>query len=268
MTLSEFSLTIFIVAYCSGVLGVLTGLGGGVIIVPVLMMAFKIDVRLAMAVSLVSVMATSSGAAIAFRRKNYTNIRLGIFLESTAVAGAIVGALLVHVLPVRVIAVTFGIVLLIAAAISLKTLKDRRYTAISHPWARTLRLDTPEYHVYRVPAGLGIMTMAGMLSGLLGIGSGAFKVIALDLAMGLPYKAATSTSNFMLGITATAGAGIYLASGYVNQILVFPTMLGMLFGAWTGAKIFMLSKPEKLRVIFDILVLCLAAQMIYKGVAL
>lgn len=138
------------------------------------------------------------------------------------------------------------------------------HKAASHPWAKALKFEK-SYHVYNVPLGLGLMTLAGGLSGLLGIGSGAFKVLALDLAMGLPYKVSTSTSNFMLGMTAAASAGIYLAGGYINPLVTFPVMLGVLCGALSGVKIFEASKPETLRMIFCTVLLLLALQMIAKG---
>lgn len=275
MNFFEFYLLIFIFAYLAGLLGSMTGLGGGIVLVPVLVLFFKMDMHVAMGASLVSVIATSSGAGISYIKKNLTNIRLAMFLESGAVIGAICGALLLYVVPINIISIIFGCILIFAIICTLRT-RSNQVSKKSHPWARGLQLEgkymtaggLQDYHIKRVPLGLGLMSVAGLLSGLLGIGSGAFKVLALDLAMGVPYKVATSTSNFMLGMTATASAGIYLASGYINPIVAAPVMLGVLLGAWHGVIIFMHTKPKTLRFIFSFVVFILALQMIYKGFTL
>jgi len=275
MTVIAFTMALFCVSYVAGLFGALTGLGGGIVIVPVLVLLFKIDIRLAMGASLLSVMATSSGAALTFLKHHYTNVKVGMFLETGAIVGAIVGALLVKVVPVGLISIIFGLVLISSIWISLKHHRGHPSTKPSHPWAVRLGLDGhyytdqhehKSYNIYRVPLGLSLMTVAGGLSGLLGIGSGALKVLALDLAMGLPYKVSTSTSNFMIGMTASASMGVYLTSGYISPELAFPVMLGVLMGAFTGSRILVLANVKMLRMLFDTVVLLLAIQMIYKGI--
>jgi len=272
MTNLEFSFALFFVAYFAGLIGALTGLGGGVILVPILVILFKIDLRYAMGASLVSVIATSSGAALTFMQHHYTNLKIGMFLEIGAVLGALIGALLVKFIPTPIISIIFGIVLLLSILLSLK--RHEAVTAkTSHPWAKYLSLEghhltqtgLQKYPVFRVPLGFSLMTLAGALSGLLGIGSGALKVLSLDLAMGLPYKVATSTSNFMIGMTAAASAGIYLSSGYIYPEIIFPVVLGVLIGALMGSKILIQAKPKRLRILFSIIIFFLALQMMYKG---
>lgn len=272
MTNLEYTFALFIVAYFAGLIGALTGLGGGVIIVPVLVILLKIDLKYAMGASLIAVIATSSGAALTFIRHHYTNLRIGMFLETGAILGAIVGAVLVKYLPTSIISIIFGLVLLLSIWTSLKR-HETNSAKPSHPWAKTLSLEgkylshtgLKSYSVFRVPIGFSLMTIAGALSGLLGIGSGALKVLALEQAMGLPYKVATSTSNFMIGMTAAASAGIYFSSGYIYPEIAFPVLIGVLIGSFTGSKILIKAKPENLKILFSIIILFLALQMIYKG---
>lgn len=275
----EFTLILFAIAYFAGVIGALTGLGGGVIIVPALVIFFKIDLRYAIGASLISVIATSSGAALTFMRQHYTNLKIGMFLEVGAILGAMLGAILIHYLPLPIIAIIFGIVLLVSIGLSLRRTKEqvsvqreqilppsklRRFLSLSGQFQSEKGLET--YQIVRLPLGFGLMTLAGILSGLLGIGSGALKVLSLDLAMGLPYKVATSTSNFMIGMTAAASAGIYFSKGYIDPEMTFPTMLGVLLGAMTGSRILISAKPERLRILFAFIIFVMAIQMIYKGI--
>src|SRR5439155_1067003 len=193
----------------------------------------------------VSVIATSSGAAAAYVKEGYSNIRVGMFLEIATTFGAVAGAFLALLVPASAVAVTFGVVLLISAYLSSRAKDEPPETASPDPLAVRLRLDstypTPEglrpYHVHRIPLGFGLMVVAGMLSGLLGIGSGAFKVLAMDQAMRIPFKVSTTTSNFMIGVTAAASAGIYLARGYIDPGLAMPVMLGVLLGSLLGARV-------------------------------
>lgn len=269
----EFTLAIFLVSGIAGFLGALTGLGGGVIITPVLSLLFGVDIRYAIGASLVSVIATSSGAAAAYVREGLSNIRIGMFLEIATTLGAICGAFLSARTPTAVLAVIFGIVLLYSAYISSRPQMEHQGPDRSDPLAVRLRMDasypTPtglkSYHVSRVKTGFGLMFGAGTLSGLLGIGSGALKVIAMDQAMRLPFKVSTTTSNFMIGVTAAASAGVYLSRGYINPPLAMPVMLGVLFGSMLGARKLVEARTKLLRYIFGIVVAIMAIEMIYGG---
>lgn len=257
MTNIEFSFVLFLIAYFAGLIGALTGLGGGVILVPVLVLLLNIDLKYAMGTSLISVIATSSGAALTFMNNHYTNLKIGMFLEVGAILGAIVGALLIKYMPTAIISIIFGIVLLLSAWLSLTHHKAKPPKAIHPP--KNL------YTILRTPIAFILMTIAGGLSGLLGVGSGALKVLSLELVMGLPYKVATSTSNFMIGMTASASVGIYLSAGYIYPEIAFPVLIGVLIGSFIGSKILIRANPEKLKILFVIIIFFLAVQMIYKG---
>jgi uncharacterized membrane protein YfcA len=256
----------------AGLLGSLTGLGGGVVIVPLLALVFKVDFRYAVGASLVSVIATSSGAAAAFVRDGYTNVRVGMFLEVATTIGAVLGAWLAGLISTSALAVVFGLVLLYSAWLSSRP-RPEHVVETPDPLAARLRLDgtypTPEgvrhYHVQHVPLGFGLMLGAGALSGLLGIGSGAVKVLAMDQAMCLPFKVSTTTSNFMIGVTAAASAGIYLARGYIDPGIAMPVVLGVLAGATLGARLLHGAEPRSLRILFSVLIAALAVEMIYNG---
>lgn len=273
MTLLVFSLLVAAGAFTAGLLGSLTGLGGGVVVVPLLTLAFGVDIRYAIGASLVSVIATSSGAAVAYVREGFTNIRVGIFLEVATTLGALVGAWLAGLLSPSFIGVVFGLVILWSAWRSSHRIEEHVTTAPPAPLAARLRLDswypTPEgprrYTVHRVPLGFSVMLVAGTLSGLLGIGSGVVKVLAMDQAMRLPFKVSTTTSNFMIGVTAAASAGVYLHRGYIDPTIAFPVMLGVLAGALVGARILTGAKPALLRKLFTAVLVVVAVQMIYKG---
>jgi uncharacterized protein len=269
----EFSLLLLIVSYAAGLVGALTGLGGGVVLVPTLVLLFGVDIHYAMGASLISVIATSSGAAVAFVREGYTNLRIAMFLEMAAVVGAVAGALLAAHLDASTIAVIFGGVLALSSYFSFTRREEAESERASHPWAVRLGLagsypteaGPRDYHVQHVPAGAGLMALAGALSGLLGIGAGAVKVLAMDQAMRLPYKVSTATSNFVIGITAAASAGVYFTRGYVDPGLTMPVMLGVLLGALTGARVMVGTTGRGLRILFSIVILVLAAEMIYQG---
>jgi len=212
----EFTILTGLSSLVAGLLGSLTGLGGGVVIVPLLTLVFGVDIRYAIGASLVSVIATSSGAAAAYVKEGYSNIRIGMFLEIATTLGALAGASVAARLPTSVIAVVFGLVLIYSAYLSGRPQAERISDDPPDRLATLLRMDgsypTPggpqTYHVHAIPAGFGLMFVAGMLSGLLGIGSGAVKVLAMDQAMRLPFKVSTTTSNFMIGVTAAASAGV------------------------------------------------------------
>ncbi|HEY6444696.1 MAG TPA: sulfite exporter TauE/SafE family protein [Candidatus Acidoferrales bacterium] len=270
----EFTLLIAAGSFLAGLLGSLTGLGGGVIIVPLLTLAFGVDIRYAIGASLVSVIATSSGAAAAYLKEGFSNIRVGMFLEVATTIGAVCGAYLATRIPTAAIAIIFGIVLLYSAWISVKPEDEVPNQGQTGPLARVLRLDgnypTPQgtmtYHVTGVPVGFSLMYVAGVLSGLLGIGSGAVKVLAMDRAMKIPFKVSTTTSNFMIGVTAAASAGIYLHRGYIDPGLAMPVMLGVLLGALLGARILPGAKVKTLRIVFAVAIAAVAIEMIVKGV--
>jgi uncharacterized membrane protein YfcA len=273
-TTLSFTLLIGAGALLAGMLGALTGLGGGVVIVPLLTLVFKIDLRYAIGASLVSVIATSSGAAAAYVREGYSNIRIGMFLEIATTFGALTGAFLAARVPTTVIAVIFGLVLLYSAYLSSRRHEDPDEQDAPDPIATRLKLDgsypTPDgpkrYHVYNVPTGFSLMFVAGVLSGLLGIGSGAVKVLAMDQFMRIPFKVSTTTSNFMIGVTAAASAGIYLRRGYIDPGLAMPVMLGVLTGSMLGARILIHTKVGVLRLVFSVVIVALAAEMIYNGI--
>ncbi len=273
MNALEFSALVWTGSFVAGFLGSLTGLGGGVVIVPLLTLVFGVDIRYAIGASLVSVIATSSGAAAAYVKEGYSNIRVAMFLEIATTVGALAGALLAHVIPTEAISVIFGLVLIQSAYLSTRPRREPPPAARPGAWAARLRLDssfpTPEgpraYHVERVPLGFGLMGIAGVLSGLLGIGSGAMKVVAMDRAMRLPFKVSTTTSNFMIGVTAAASAGIYLSRGYIEPGLAMPVMLGVLTGSLLGARRLAGAKTRALRIVFGAVVGVLAVEMIYNG---
>lgn len=273
MTVLAFTVLVAFGAFAAGLLGSLTGLGGGIVIVPLLTTVFGIDIRYAIGASLVSVIATSSGAAAAYVREGYTNVRVGMFLEVATSLGAIFGAYLAGVVPTSALAILFGLVLLYSAYRSARPLATHGPSLESDPLAVRLRLASTypvegrlqHYGVRRVKTGWFLMLMAGLLSGLLGIGSGAVKVLAMDQAMRLPFKVSTTTSNFMIGVTAAASAGLYLSRGYIDPAIAFPVMLGVLAGALFGARLLTRARSGALRVIFSVVVVVLAAEMLYKG---
>lgn len=274
MTVLTLTILIALGAFAAGLLGSLTGLGGGVVIVPMLTLLFGVDLRYAVGASLVSVIATSSGAAAAYVREGYTNVRIGMLLEVATTIGAMVGAFLAGLIATRWIAVVFGLVLLHSAWVSSRQKEEHATDAPPDRLAQRLRLDstypTPggltAYRVHNVPGGFLLMGVAGLLSGLLGIGSGALKVLAMDRAMRLPFKVSTTTSNFMIGVTAAASAGIYLSRGYIDPTLAMPVMVGVLAGATFGARVLHRAAPRALRLLFGAVIIVMGAQMLYSGI--
>ena len=273
MTVLEFSLLVWLGAFAAGFLGALTGLGGGVVITPLLTLGFGVDIRYAIGASLISVIATSSGAAAAYVKEGYSNIRIGMFLEVSTTVGALVGAFLAGIASAAAIAVVFGLVLLYSAYLAERPRPETTAAEPPDRLASFLRLHgsypTPDgpraYHVRHVPAGFALMFVAGVLSGLLGIGSGAVKVLAMDQIMRIPFKVSTTTSNFMIGVTAAAGAGVYLRRGYIDPGLAMPIVLGVLPGAMAGSRVLVGAKIRRLRLVFSIVVAVLGFEMLYKG---
>lgn len=271
----QLSLLLVAGAFLAGLLGSLTGLGGGVVIVPLLTLVFDVDMRYAIGVSLLAVIATSSGAAAAYVREGYANVRLGMLLETATTAGALTGAMLAIGTSANVIAVIFGIVLAYSAYQSWKgvpqDVSDSQPDALASWLQLNSTFPTPTgpqaYTVHAVPMGLGLMYVAGVLSGLLGIGSGSVKVLAMDRAMRVPFKVSTTTSNFMIGVTAAASAGVYLHRGYLDPGLAMPIVLGVLGGATLGARLLAHGRPETLRAVFALVIAAVAIQMIAGGFA-
>jgi uncharacterized protein len=269
-----FDILVAIGSVLAGIVGALIGLGGGVIITPLLVLAFGVDIRYAMGAALCSVIATSSGAAAAYLRDGISNMRIGLFLCVATTIGAVCGAQLAVVLDPAVLSIIFGVALLATVLLSLRKKKDLGSAEASDPLAVKLRLPgtmpapggrTP-YAVYHVFPGFCVMWVAGVLSGLLGIGSGAFKVVAMDQIMRIPFKVTTATSNFMIGVTAAASVGVYLQRGYLDPALVAPVALGVLAGAFMGAKLLAGAPVKLLKVIFLTAVSVIAVQMIARGV--
>jgi hypothetical protein len=272
MNVLEFSALIGLGSLLAGFLGALTGLGGGVVVVPMLALLFHVDIRYAIGASLVSVIATSSGAAAAYVRDGYSNIRIGMFLETATTAGALAGVGIALYVSSSAIAIVFGVVLLCSAYLSSRHYVDGAVP--SSKLAKRLRLHgaypgpngKESYNVTGVPAGYGLMFVAGALSGLLGIGSGAVKVLAMDRAMKIPFKVSTTTSNFMIGVTAAASAGLYLHRGYIAPGLAMPVMLGVLAGSLLGARVLVRARVKVLRYLFAAVIVVLGFEMIYKGI--
>lgn len=272
MNTLDFSGLIFLSSVLAGLLGALTGLGGGVVIVPVLTLLFHVDIRYAIGASLVSVIATSSGAAAAYVREGFSNIRIGMFLEIATTLGALVGAYLTVIVSTRAIGIIFGAVLLYSAYASLQGHPEEAHR---EPNALALKLNLQGsypgrhglegYVAQNVPGGFSLMFVAGALSGLLGIGSGAVKVLAMDRAMRLPFKVSTTTSNFMIGVTAAASAGIYLSRGYISPGLAMPVMLGVLLGSLTGSRLLAKAEVRTLRLVFAAVIVLLGFEMIYNS---
>jgi hypothetical protein len=274
MTAWEFTALVWILSTLAGFLGALTGLGGGVIVVPALTLALGVDMKYAIGASLVSVIATSSGAAAAYVREGFSNIRIGMFLEIATTLGAIFGAFLASRVSTHALAIVFGLVLVQAAYQSFKAPPGGDVLVESDALARRLRFSgsypvgdkQQHYGARNVPAGFSLMFGAGALSGLLGIGSGAVKVIAMDRAMKIPFKVSTTTSNFMIGVTAAASAGLYLSRGFIDPRVAMPVMLGVLGGALLGAKVLVNANVRVLRMVFAFVVLTLAIEMMVNGI--
>lgn len=269
-------LAIFSVSVAAGLLGALAGVGGGILVIPALTILFGIDIRLAIGASIVSVIATSSGAAAAYVRDRLTNLRVGMFLEIATTSGAIVGALLTAVVAPTLLYVLLGVILLVSAAAQLSRVGEelppaRTATGLASRLGLTdsyfdyrMQREVP-YAASRIPIGFAVMAVAGVVSGLLGIGSGALKVIAMDGAMRLPMKVSSATSNFMIGVTAAASAGIYIARGDVDVAVASPVALGVLAGAFIGARILGRLTNRTVRLIFVPVLAAIGLETILRG---
>jgi Sulfite exporter TauE/SafE. len=274
-----FALELFLIAILAGFLGSLLGLGGGIIITPVLTLLFHLDIKYAIGASIITVIATSSGSAIAYIRDRVTNVRVGMFLEIGTTLGAITGAFLAALINPKFLYIIFGLFLLFSAVMMLRKAKNELPQNVKpHPMAKKLGLDgeyydkvldkNVEYNVTGVFGGLGMMYGAGLLSGLLGIGSGIFKVTAMDLYMKLPMKVSSATSNFMMGVTAAASAGVYFLKGNIDPKIAAPVALGVLMGATIGTRVMQRLRSKTLRLIFIPVLVIVSVQMVIKGVGI
>jgi len=261
-----FTLLVFTASLGAGLFGSLLGLGGGIIVVPVLTFLFHIDIRYAIGASIVSVIATSSGAAAAYVRERLANLRVAMFLEVATVSGALTGAFLAGVLGGRWLLLFFGSAVILS---SLGMLRGHAWPAgraeRRDPWADRLRLHGATYEVQGTRAGLALMYVAGAVSGLLGIGAGALKVPALDLAMRLPIKVSSATSNLMIGVTAAASAGVYFARGDIDPFVAAPVAAGVLLGALAGSRLLPRIQGGVLRFAFVLVLFWIGAQMIARS---
>jgi uncharacterized membrane protein YfcA len=268
-----YELLLFAISIGAGFLGSLLGIGGGMIIIPVLTLLLHIDIRYAIAASLISIVATSSGAAASFLKDHLTNLRVAVLLEIGTVSGAMVGFLISKHIQSSALYLIFGIFLLFSTLMMLRKRGDS-LSHTDHPWSTKLRLASSypdasgapiSYAVENVPAGLLLMFFAGCMSALLGIGSGILKVLAMDGAMKLPMKVSSATSNFMIGVTATASAGAYLIEGDVHPQIAAPVAVGIIVGSYVGARAMIGMQPKLIRQIFIVVLTIVSVQMILKG---
>jgi uncharacterized protein len=272
-----FLVIVFFASMAAGAIGALVGLGGGVLVVPVLTIGFGIDIRLAIGASIVSVIATSSGAGATLLKDGLTNVRVATFLQVATASGAIAGALIAPHVATKLLFLLFGGILLVSAALMVRKVgNDGAGDFPEDPLAARLRLSgtMPSknglvwYPVTGVWPGFGMMIAAGVISGLLGIGSGALKVLAMDTAMRLPIKVSSATSNFMIGVTAAASAGIYFWRGEVLPLVAAPVALGILSGSIFGARALVRFRSSTVRIVFIIVLALTALNMIAKGLGL
>jgi uncharacterized membrane protein YfcA len=271
-----FVIAVGAISLIAGFLGSLLGLGGGLIVVPALTLLLHIDIRLAIGASIVSVIATSSGAAAAYVRDRLANIRVAMFLELGTTLGAITGAYLAGILHARFLFILFGLILAYSAFAMLRGRKRGEEEVIPGSWTRVLRLRSSyfddaageeiAYQPVRARMGLALMYIAGTVSGLLGIGSGALKVPAMDLAMELPIKVSTATSNFMIGVTAAASAGVYFSRGQIDPFIAAPVAIGVLVGAFAGSHTLGRIGSRAVRMVFVAVLVIVALQMLIQGV--
>jgi uncharacterized membrane protein YfcA len=277
MTPLDFVVSLALVSIAAGVLGSLIGLGGGVIVVPVLTLLYHVDIRLAIGASIVSVIATSSGAAAAYVREKMTNLRAGMFLEIATTTGAVSGAYLTTILPQRALFILFGVVLGYSSIATFRKRHKADPLTVSHDRIANYfdlhgsYFDQAEqreisYKVVGTKPGLGMMYVAGLVSALLGIGSGALKVPAMDVAMHLPMKVSSATSNFMIGVTAAASAGVYFVRGQIDPLIAAPVAAGVLVGATFGAKVLGRITSKAVRLVFVVVLVVISLEMLQKGI--
>lgn len=269
-----YSFALLIISITAGLFGSLLGLGGGIIVVPALTLLFGVNIKYAVAASLISIIATSSGAAASFLKDHLTNLRLAVFLELGTVAGALTGFFISSKIESNWLFLLFGVFLLFSALMMFQNKIDE-HSEKDHPWSKKLKLSGSYYDealkknfykIENVPFGISVMYFAGILSALLGIGSGIFKVMAMDKAMKVPLKVSSATSNFMIGVTASASAGAYFMRGDIRPEIAGPVAIGVLIGSWMGAKIMLKMKAHNIRKIFIGVLFIVSIQMILKGI--
>jgi uncharacterized membrane protein YfcA len=276
MTPVLFVAIITAISFVAGFVGSLLGLGGGIIVIPALTLLLHVDIRLAIGASIVSVIATSSGAAAAYVRDRAANLRVAMFLELGTTTGAITGAYLAGVVHTRWLFIMLGLILAYSAIVMLWQRRDSE--TIEAGWtARRLKLESSyfddalgeeiAYQPVRARLGLALMYVAGTVSGLLGIGSGALKVPAMDLVMGLPIKVSTATSNIMVGVTAAASAGFYFSRGQIDPFIAAPVSIGVLTGAFAGSQMLGRIHSRWIRLFFVAILAIIAVQMLWKGIS-
>jgi uncharacterized membrane protein YfcA len=277
MTPAEFTAVVFSTGLGAGVIGSMLGVGGGILLTPILTLGLGVQLRYAMGASLISVLATSSGAAAAYVRDRLTNLRLAMFLEVATTTGAVTGAMIAGHVHTRFLFFTFAVVLAWSALATLRKLRDGQaeLDVPPDPWADRLRLhgsyvddsgQQVEYRVRKPWHGLGLMYVAGAVSGLLGVGAGALKVPAMDLAMKVPLKVSTATSNFMIGVTAAASAAVYFARGDIDPFIAGPVCAGVVLGSILGARFLRKVRSSWIRVLFVAVLMYVAIQMFRRGV--
>jgi uncharacterized protein len=260
----------------AGFIGALSGLGGGVFIVPALLIIAHVPMQVAVGASLISVVATSAGASVAFVRDGWTNLRVAMVLECATVTGAVTGAYLAGIIPAWVLELLFALMMLQSAYFSLKNAGDS-IVATSDRLASRLQLrghmpadgesEPMSYGVVNVPGGAGLMLVAGLMSGMLGVGAGAIKVVAMDYVMHLPLKVSSATSNFMIGVTAGAGALVFLARGDVATVVAAPVALGVTLGALIGSRVLPYANVQALRTMFVAILLLVAIEMGWRALS-
>lgn len=285
IAIDEYVIIMLVVSSAAGLIGSMVGIGGGIIVIPILYLGFGIPIQYAIGASIVSVIATSSGAASAYVKDKITNLRVGMFLETATSTGAIVGAISV-ILLIRsnsewIVYIVFGIVLIFSALDLLRKSRKERNLSIADINTEPSRLSTKlnlkggyydhvlneqiNYQATNILGGLGVLFCAGVISGLLGVGSGPLKVLGMDTLMKLPFKVSTTTSNFMIGVTAAASTGIFYIGGFVNPIIAAPVAIGVVLGSYAGTKLLMRSKPSSLRLIFIAVLVIFGAEMLQRG---
>ena len=279
MSLTIFSAAVLLTSLGAGMVGAILGLGGGILLIPILTIFYGVDIHYAMGASIISVIATSSGAAASYLRTGLSNLRVGLFLVMATVSGALAGALLAGVVPVPALELILGLALSYSAFTTVRQLRDElpeghpddplalRFDLDGRYYDLRLRREVT-YRARRVAGGFVAMFGAGLLSGMLGIGSGAFKVLAMDYLMRLPMKVSTATSNFMIGLTAAASAGIYFSRGDIHTLIVAPVAIGVLGGAYLGTTLMARMRNTTVRKLFLPIVVYLALSMILRGLGI
>src|SRR5579885_1771580 len=271
--------TLFAISVGASALGGALGMATGIFIVPLLTILAGIDVRIAIGASLVSVIACSCGSAPSFLKQRLTNVRLALVLETATTLGAASGVALSGAVPVPFLYAIFAVVLFVSAWQMLRRREAAMAPALaerSRKWVRKLDSVYPDhtvgsevrYRVDRLPAGLALMYGAGLLSALLGIGSGVLKIPAMDTALRLPIKVSSATSNFMIGVTAAASAGSYFMRGAIVPEIAGPVALGSVVGAVLGARLLAFISPGKLRVVFVVVLIVLAVKMAFMALGM